>query len=1087
MNSICNQYKGKRRLMLACICLLLLSLLSPAAGAEEPKVVRVGYMLLDTYQEGGPGEVKTGYGYEYLQMIRNYTGWEYEYVYADSWEAQLEMLEHGEIDMILHAFRVPERMETMLFSVEPMGRESNYVYTRGDHPEIIAGDFEALNGKTVGYMAGDFRYDTYMQWCQERGVRSEMRSYTDLSIMHEDLAQGAIDAVVGSNFTSGPYPGDWRTVLRLDEQPVYIAVRLGREDLLAEIDAAQSQILAINPNYPDEVRSKYQGVPSTYVPVLTEEQKAILTARGSLVVGYCEQHRPIAYTDHETGELSGVLADYLKTMSESYGISFEAISFDGDLALLEALQNGTVDIIAPVSYAYGMAENSGVSITTPITEEAMLALFKPYVGTETKNIFRRIVVLEASVTEKDYIKRFYPTAELVSAKTVKDAIHLVLSGRADSYIITSSAWSWYVGEYPDIQKLQMLNLPNVNEINMAVRTEDVALVPILNLGLNLLSDSDVSHAIIAYSDAREEVTWLTLIKETPFATLIGIAAVILLFVLLLVSIRLRAEKRHLEEMKAANEKAELARQAAVAARLEAERANQAKSTFLTSMSHDIRTPMNAIVGMTTLAAKHLNSPEYVRNCLSKVTLASDHLLTLINDVLDINKIESGNLALTPTVFSLADSIMNLANIGRHQLQEKHHHFDIRVHNIKQEYLFADELRINQVFINLLSNAVKYTPTGGRIVIDIKQEPVPGEGDKIRLIYEIADNGIGMSREFQTHMYDLFAMANKNARTVAGSGVGLSICKQLIDLMGGDILCESEEGQGTRFIVTLDIPVADRVVDHLILPPMKLLLVDDDEVFLATASDTLSDLGVSPDCVNSGEKAVAIVKEKHAAQKDYPLIIIDYQMPDMDGLETTRQIRAEVGPEVSIIVISAYAPEDLRDAAIAAGANGFINKPFFRSNAYHSISEILGLNAEAGEQASDAHHGVRGMKLLIAEDNDLNWEIVRELLAMHDITATRAEHGQACLELLEKSRPGEYDCVLMDIQMPVMNGYDAARAIRCLERGDLRNLPIIAMTADAYTEDVLRCAQAGMNGHIPKPIDMNRLLEALKEVRNDEGR
>ncbi len=1065
-----------------CCCVLCLLSLSPAAMAQEPNTVRVGYMLLDTYQEGGPGQVKTGYGYEYLQMLRNYTGWEYEYVYTDSWEAQLDMLEKGEVDMILHAFRTPERMENMLFSIEPMGRESNYVYTRGDHPDLSAGNLDTLDGTNVGYMAGDFRYDTYMQWCRENGISCHMTSYTDLSLMHEDLSSGVIDAIVGSNFTSGPYPGAWRTVLRLDEQPVYIAVRLGREDLLEQINMAQSQILAINPNYPDEVRAKYQGVVSTYVPMLTKAQQQALEDRGPLVIGYCEQHRPIAYRDQETGELQGVLADYLSAMNKNLGIVFEPVAYDGDLALLEALQSGKVDIVAPVSYAYGMAENSGISITNPIARESMLALFKPYAGTETKDIFRRIVVLEASVTEKDYVKRYYANAELVVTPTLKEAIHLVLSGRADCYIISSSAWSWYVGEYADIQKLQVLSLPNSNEINMAVRTADVALIPILNLGINSLSESDVNHAIIAYSDAREEVTWWTLIRNNPVATIIGIAATILLFVLLLVINRLLSEKRHLRQLQLASDEAERARREAVAARLEAERANQAKSTFLTSMSHDIRTPMNAIVGMTTLAAKHLNNPDYVRNCLSKVTLASDHLLTLINDVLDINKIESGNLALTPNVFSLADSIMNLANIGRHQLQEKNHHFEIRVHNIKQEYLFADELRINQVFINLLSNAVKYTPSGGRIIIDVKQEPVPGEQDKVRLIYIIEDTGIGMSREFQTHMYDLFAMANKNARSVAGSGVGLSICKQLIDLMGGSILCESEEGKGTRFTVTLDLPIADKVVDHLMLPPMKILLVDDDEVFLATASETLQELGVSPDCVNSGEKAVAVVKERHAAGKDYPLIIIDYIMPDMDGIETTRRIRSQVGPDVSIIVISAYAPEDIRDMAMAAGANGFINKPFFRSNAYQSISEIMGLCNDDADHLPNPHKKVKGMNLLIAEDNDLNWEIIRELLAMYDITAHRAEHGQICLDMLKKSTLGEYDCVLMDIQMPIMNGYDAARAIRSMDREDLRSLPIIAMTADAYTEDVMRCAQAGMNGHIPKPIDMEKLLEALGELK-----
>ncbi len=1082
MRSAMHRSSGAgRRWMLSCI-LVLLMLLMPAAHADKDEVVRVGYMLHKGYQEGGPGEIKTGYGYEYLQMLRNYTGWTYEYVYVDSWEEQVALLASGEIDMMLHAFRTEERMETMLFSVQPMGRESNYVYTRSNHPLLNSGDVLSLDGMTVGYMAGDGRYATFMQWCGKNDVTADMVSYTDLAAMHDDLASGAIDAIVGSNFTSSPYPGDWVTILFMEEQPIYIAVRRGREDLMEQINAAHAQILTLNPDYPDDVRRKYRADISTYVPALTYAQQRVLEERGTLVFGYCDQHRPISYTDRETGALQGVLADYLQAMTQTYGMTFEIVAFDSDIELLEALLEGRVDIIAPVSYAFGMAENSGVSITNAIDKEAMLALFKPYAGMEKKDIFRRIVVLKDAITERDYVRRFYPNAEMVSVETVEAGIQLVETGRADCYIVNSSAWSWYVREYPGIQRLQIINLPNSLEINMAVRTEDVALVPILNLGINLLNESYVDHAIIAYSDASEEVTLWKLLRDNPFAAFSVAVAIVLFIVLLLVISRLTVEKRHVHQIRMANQQIEQARQDAERARQEAVRANEAKSTFLTSMSHDIRTPMNAIVGMTTLAAKHLGNPDYVRNCLSKVMLASDHLLTLINDVLDINKIESGNLSLTPSVFSLADSIMNLANIGRHQLQDKGHRFEIRVHNIQQEYLFADELRINQVFINLLSNAVKYTPVGGSIIIDVMEEPVTGEADRVRLVYVIEDTGIGMSEEFQTHMYDLFAMANRNSRMVSGSGVGLSICKRLVELMEGSIVCQSQEGKGTRFTVTLELPVADRVVDHLMLPPMKILLVDDDEVFLATASDTLRDLGLSPDCAGSGEEAVRMVKEKHDVRKDYPLIIIDYQMPEMDGLETTRQIRMQVGPDVSIIVISAYASEEIRDAAMAAGANGFINKPFFRSNAYQSISEIMGMNCDESELLSDIHHRVRGMNLLIAEDNELNWEIIRELLGMYDVTTTRAENGQECLELLAQAAPGEYDCVLMDIQMPVMNGYDAARSIRSMERTDLRTLPIIAMTADAYTEDVLRCTQAGMNGHIPKPIDMDRLLEALGDIR-----
>ncbi len=1084
-------YMRSRILALLLVCVLLLAALPTSVFAEERKTVRVGYMLLDTFEEqkiveqnGQEVIVRTGYGHEYLQVIRYYTGWEYEYV-VGTWYELVHMLETGEIDLLSHVARTPAREETMLFSTEPQGRENHYLYVDGPSQAIDPSDYSTLNGKNIGVIQGDYRTSFFIEWCAEQGISCNIKEYTDIRAIHTALHSGEIHAVSAGTMSIASCPeGKWNPLIRFDDVEVYLAVKKGPEGqaLLAEINDAQHQILSSNENFGLELQQKYRRSDILNVPVLTEEETQWLAQRGTLNVGYVENRRPLAYTNSE-GKLSGLLADYLAAMTREYGIQFNPIAYENGTQLLTALQNGEVDIISPVGYTHSMAEVYHMAVTAPLSVETMIAVYKGYKGTEPKDIFEKLAILDTSITEKDYAQHFYPDSEWIRAASIEEAIDLVVNDQAGCYIVRSSNWSWYKNEYDQLNQLQVVTLPNSNDVNMAIRDEDIMLLPILNKGISLLSDADVSQSIVTYSDAMAELTFVQLMRNKPLATTFALLAIFLLLALIYIIFRLRAEKKYLHQLEAANKQAEKSRIAAEQSRADAERANLAKSTFLTSMSHDIRTPMNAIVGMTTLAAKHMDNAEYVRNCLSKITLASDHLLTLINDVLDINKIESGNLSLTPTVFSLADSIMNLANIGRHQLYEKNHNFEIRVHNIREEYLFADELRINQVFINLLSNAVKYTPVGGRITIDLKQEPVPDERGKVRLIYVIEDTGIGMSEEFQAHMYDLFAMANRNTRTISGSGVGLSICKQLVDLMGGSILCESTEGKGTKFTVTLDIPVADKVVDHVMLPPMKILLVDDDEIFLSTAAETLQELGLSPDCVDSGEKAVALVMEKHSAHKDYPLIIIDWQMSEMDGIETTRRIRTHVGPDVSIIVISAYAPEDIRDQAIAAGANGFIHKPLFRSSAYQSISEIMGLGSHNSEVAFDPHRKLRGMRLLVAEDNDLNWEIIRELLAMYDIVTERAEHGQQCLDMLKQSIPGAYDGVLMDIQMPVMNGYTAAREIRSMEREDLRNLPIIAMTADAYTEDVLRCAECSMNSHVAKPVDMQRLLDVLGEIRN----
>ncbi len=509
--------------------------------------------------------------------------------------------------------------------------------------------------------------------------------------------------------------------------------------------------------------------------------------------------------------------------------------------------------------------------------------------------------------------------------------------------------------------------------------------------------------------------------------------------------------------------------------------NEAKSQFLTAMSHDIRTPMNAIIGMTTLATKHKDDPEYVQSCLAKVTLASNHLLMLINDVLDISKVESGKMTLNPVAFSLADTVTNLLNIVRQQIKEKQQSFDIRVGGLLHEEVFADQLRLNQIMINILSNAVKYTPEGGRITVDIREEPLPDRPDAMRLVYVVADNGVGMSEEFQKTMYSSFTRERANiGKTIQGSGLGLAIVKQMVDLMEGSIECQSAVGVGTTFTITLDLPVASQLMEDCILPPMEVLLVDDDEIFLETAAQTLQDLGVQPTCVASGEEGLRTVVQRHESGSDYPVVIIDYKMPGMDGIETTRAIRAQVGQRVPIIVISAYEAEEIEKAALAAGANGFISKPFFRSSVYRDMTQILGLGAEQTPDHEVKHVCLEGMRILVAEDNDLNWEIAHEILAMYGVTTVRAENGQICLELLHSAAEGSFDLVLMDIQMPVMNGYDATIAIRSSEQDWVRNIPVIAMTADAYAEDIQRCWDVGMNGHITKPIDVDRLLEVIRE-------
>ena len=517
-----------------------------------------------------------------------------------------------------------------------------------------------------------------------------------------------------------------------------------------------------------------------------------------------------------------------------------------------------------------------------------------------------------------------------------------------------------------------------------------------------------------------------------------------------------------------------------AAAASADRANQAKTDFLSTMSHDIRTPMNAIIGLTTIAGKNVEDTVTVRDSLHKINLASNHLLTLINDILDISKVESGKLNLSPVTFSIVECAENLVNISQPMVKEKNIDFNFRINRFEHEYLYADQLRINQIYINLLSNAVKYTEPGGRVCVDMRQEK--GETDKtVRLVYVVADTGMGMTPEFMAKMYQPFSrQTDSRVNTIQGTGLGLTITKQMIDLMHGTIDCQSEVGKGTTFTVTLEIPLADKLVDEMMLPPIRVLLADDDPVLLETAKDTLRSIGAEADVAHNGTEAVDMATRK----RDYQVVILDWKMPDMDGIEAARQIRAKVGEEVPILLISAYDWSELEEAARQAGVNGFVSKPLFRSTLYNKLNEMLGNdNGQADQQNEDAD--LIGMRILVAEDNDINWEIISMLLQMQGIESERAENGQLAVERMARARQGEFNLIFMDIQMPVMNGIEATQAIRKLADPWAASIPIIAMTADAFSENVTACLAAGMNGHIAKPIDMKLVLKEIRRIKEEE--
>ena len=515
----------------------------------------------------------------------------------------------------------------------------------------------------------------------------------------------------------------------------------------------------------------------------------------------------------------------------------------------------------------------------------------------------------------------------------------------------------------------------------------------------------------------------------------------------------------------------------------AENASRAKTEFLSNMSHDIRTPMNAIVGLTAIAGANIESQDRVVECLGKITKSSRHLLGLINEVLDMARIESGRMSLAEEDFSLPELVDNLLTLTKPAIDEHKHQLEVHVEHIEHEAVCGDSLRIQQVFVNLMSNAVKYTPDGGNITLTIKEKP-NGFSELGCYEFSIEDNGIGMTPEFQKIMFEPFSRADDHRTTkVQGTGLGMAIARNIVNLMNGDIQVESAPNKGTKITVTVYLKLQENEKEQeKELIDLPVLVVDDDKTCCESTVATLQEIGIAGEWVLTGKEAVERCYARHETNSDYFAVILDWKMPEMDGIATARKIRERVGEEVTIIILTSFDFSEIEEEARAAGVNAFMAKPLFRSRLTATLRQFT-----SGKQEKNARNYLEdfakenyaGKRILLVEDNELNREIATEIIGMTGVTIDRAENGKIAVEKVMEAPEKWYDLIFMDIQMPIMNGYEATAAIRALA-GSRGKVPIIAMTANAFAEDVQLAKNTGMNEHIAKPLDLNKLNDVLKQ-------
>ena len=1042
----------------ACVMLSLLLLLSAvlpvkaAAETASAKVVRVG-SFEDTFNYVNEKGARKGYGYELLETLSGYTGWQFEYVTCD-WSDCFEKLKNGEIDIIGGISYTEDRTQEMLFSDEPMGVEKYYLYADLSRADISASDFKTLNGKKIGVLMGTEPEVMLAEWEEKYGLKTEHVNISNNEDVKQKLANHEIDCFVSLEESFWAERGI-STITRVGESGIYYAINKNRPDIKEELDDAMRALDEAVPFYTADLYKRYFSM--DYTPILTGEEKAWLRKHGAIRMGFLASDSGVSTFDPATGEFTGVITDYIQFAADCLGnqeLEFQLVGYDSKEAELDALKSGEIDMIFHCDQNPNLAEEYHFACTnTTWTSNLMAVTNKQHFN---ENNVNRIAVPQNKLSLKKYLAFYYPQWEIVDCDTQEDAARLVKDGQADCFVTGISSENKYSKKY------SFYSVPLVNPVRscFAVNSGNRSLLSILNKTIKAMPVNMLAGALAMYKSSARKVTLSDFIKDNFFKVMLisSIAvAVVLLTILMLLQ---KARKAEAAARKAASDTQELNAKLQVAVE-KAESANRAKSTFLSNMSHDIRTPMNAIIGFTTLALSNIDDTDRVKDYLGKTLASSNHLLSLINDVLDMSRIESG------------------------QIYAKQLELYMDAMDVTDEDVYCDKTRLNQILLNLLSNAIKFTPAGGTVSVRVRQlaGKVRGCG---QYEFRIKDNGIGMSQEFAQKIFEPFERERTSTVSgIQGTGLGMAITKNIVDMMGGTIEVQTAQGKGTEFTVCVPMraQTEQRPVEKITeLEGLKALVVDDDFNTCDSVTKMLVKVGMRAEWTLSGKEAVLRARQSIEMSDAYHAYIIDWRLPDMNGIEVTRQIRS-LNDDTPIIILTAYDWSDIEVEAKAAGVTAFCSKPMFMSDLRETLMSAIGQTQTdaAQELLPKKDTNFKGRHILLVEDNELNREIAQEILCEYGFRVDTAENGAVAVEKVSTAAPGSYDLVLMDVQMPVMDGYTATRQIRALGDPALAKIPILAMTANAFDEDRRNALESGMTGFLSKPIVIGDLVQELRKI------
>ena len=924
-----------------CLLLLLPALFPVKAAAETApaKVVRVG-SFEDTFNYVNEKGIRKGYGYELLETLSGYTGWQLEYVTCD-WSDCFEKLKNGEIDIMGDISYTEDRAEEMLFSDEPMGEEKYYLYADLSRADISASDFKTLNGKKIGVLMGTKPEVMLTEWEEKYDLKTQHVNISNNEDVKQKLANHEIDCFVSLEESFWAELGI-STMTRVGKSDIYYAINKDRADIKEELDNAMRALEDADPFYTADLYKRYFSL--DYTPILTGEEKAWLKEHGAIRMGFLTGDSGVSTYDPATGEITGTITDYIQFARDCLGnqeLVFQMVGYDSQKAELDALKSGEIDMVFHFDQSPNLAEDYRVACTNTTWTSNMMAVTNKQHFNE--NQANRVAVPQNKISLKRYIAVYYPQWEIVDCAAQEDAARLVKDGQADCFVTGVSSQENYSKKYD----FYSVPLPNPAKSCFAVNSGNRHLLSILNKTIKAMPTNMLTGSLAMYKSSSRKVTLSEFIRDNFFMVLLVSSIFVAVILLAILKLLRKARKAEAAARKAANDTQELNAKLQIAAE-NAESANRAKSTFLFNMSHDIRTPMNAIIGYADLASRHSDDPAKLKKYMENIQVCGQNLLMLLNNVLDLARIENDKTEIEYSVSDIEKDFCNCLAMFRNQADSKGQTLTVTT-QLPYPYIYADIPHLTEVCTNLVSNAVKYTGAGGTIRCGVTQKPGEKEG-WCDTVVTVADNGIGMSQEFQKHIFEPFERERTSTVSkVEGSGIGMGIVKKLVGLMGGTVKVESRIGVGSTFTVTIPCRIASE-----------------------------------------------------------------------DEIQAKREIN----------------PSDQKCLC--------------------------------------------GTRILLTEDNDLNAEIATELLQEEGCTVDRAKDGVECVDMLEKAANGTYQLILMDIQMPVMNGYDATKKIRRMDDPQKANIPIVAMTANAFSEDKQVALDAGMNDHIAKPINMSVLVPTLRK-------